>query len=74
MLLQGEITESPKHDFACRTQVKFVTDSHQTHLLKNQSLGNHHLLFPAKHIPDLERLMATLGIDRVAEGRNLFLE
>ncbi len=65
MLLQGEITESPNHDFACRTQMKFAADSHQTSLLKNQSLGNHHLLFPAKHIPEVERLMSALGIDRV---------
>lgn len=66
MLLQGKITESPNHSFACRTQMKFVADSRQTSLLKNQSLGNHHLLFPAKCIPDLERLMAALGIERVA--------
>lgn len=65
MLLQGEITGSPNHGYACRTQVKFVTDSHQTNLLKNHSLGNHHLLFPARHIPEVERLMVALGIDRV---------
>jgi hypothetical protein len=66
MLLQGEIAESPSQSFACRTQMRFLTDDKQTNLLLKNSLGNHHLLFSAKHIAQVEHLMAALGIDRVA--------
>lgn len=66
MLLKGAIIDTPDHDFACRTQIEFKTTKEQSSLLKNQSLGNHHLIFPAKHIPLVERLMMVLGIDRVA--------
>jgi len=62
MLLQGDIINTPEYDFGCRTQIEFRTTKVQAKLLKDQSLGNHHLIFPAKHIPLLERLMQVLGI------------
>jgi len=65
MLLQGDITNTPDFDFACRTQIEFKTSMEQAKLLKDQSLGNHHLIFPANHIPILERMMLILGINRV---------
>ena len=65
MLLQGEIVNTPDYDFACRTQIEFKTSKEQISLLKEKSLGNHHLLFPAKHIPLLECMMQTLGLSRV---------
>ncbi len=65
MLLQGDIINTPDHDFACRTQIEFKTSMEQSSLLKNQSLGNHHLIFPAQHIPLVERLMMVLGIEKV---------
>ena len=66
MLLQGDIINTPDYDFACRTQIEFKTNKEQAQLLKDQSLGNHHLIFPAKHINLLERMMQVLGIRRVA--------
>mgnify|MGYP006935332612 CR=1 FL=1 len=65
MLLEGEIVDTPSHSFACRTQAEFRTTKAQTSLLKNNSLGNHHLIFPAEFISILKRLMSQLQIDRV---------
>ena len=65
MLLEGEISDTPNHDFACRTQIEFKTTKEQTDLLKNKSLGNHHLIFPAKYIPLVARMMQQLQINRV---------
>jgi len=65
MLLEGEIIETPNHSFACRTQVEFKTTKEQTNLLKNKSLGNHHLILPAKYIALLERLMMQLQIQKI---------
>ncbi len=66
MLLNGDIIHCPDHDFACRTQIDFKTSKEQVKLLKERSLGNHHLIFPARHIPMVKRLMQVLGIKRVA--------
>ncbi len=65
MLLEGEISDTPNHDFACRTQIEFKTTKEQTDLLKNKSLGNHHLIFPAEYIPLVARMMQQLQIKRV---------
>ncbi len=65
MLLEGEITETPNHSFACRTQIEFSTTKEQTDLLKNKSLGNHHLIFPVKYVPLVIRMMDMLQIKRV---------
>lgn len=65
MLLEGEIIDTPAHSFACRTQVEFETTKEQTSLLKNNSLGNHHLIFPAEHISLLEKMMTQLEVARV---------
>jgi len=65
MLLQGDIVNTPDYDFACRTQIEFRTSSDHTNLLKTKSLGNHHLMFPARHIHLLERMMQALGMKKV---------
>lgn len=66
MLLEGEITDTPSHDFACRTQIELSTTHKQTQLLKNKSLGNHHLIFPVEYAPLLEHMMLVLGVERVS--------
>lgn len=66
MLLEGEITATPDHDFACRTQIELSTTQEQTQLLKNKSLGNHHLIFPIQYAPLLERMMLVLGVEKVS--------
>jgi len=66
MLLQGDIINTPDYNFACRTQIEFKTSKEQAKLLKEQSLGNHHLIFPVKYISILERLMQALEITRVS--------
>lgn len=66
MLLEGEIIDTPNHSFACRTQVEFKTTKQQTELLKNNSLGNHHLVFPAESISLVTRMMQQLQISRVS--------
>jgi L-fucose isomerase-like protein len=65
MLLKGEVVERPRHSFACRTQIEFKTTKEQAALLKNRSLGNHQLIFPAEFIPLLIRMMSQLEIKRV---------
>jgi len=65
MLLEGDIINTPDYDFACRTQIEFKTSREKSKLLKEHSLGNHHLIFPAKYIPLLERLMDILAITKV---------
>jgi L-fucose isomerase-like protein len=65
MLIEGEITATPSHSFACRTQIELSTSPKQTQLLKEKSLGNHHLVFPADQAILLMKMMEVLGIDRV---------
>lgn len=65
MLLNGDIIETPVYDFACRTQIEIKTTKEQSKLLKEQSLGNHHLIFPSKHIPMLECMMQALNINPI---------
>ncbi len=65
MLLDGEITNVPDHDFACRTQIEVKTSKEQAQLLKEQSLGNHHLIFPAKYISLVATMMQVLEIGKV---------
>ena len=65
MLLKGEVVDTPRHSFACRTQIEFKTTKEQAALLKNSSLGNHQLIFPAEFIPLVIRMMAQLEIKRV---------
>lgn len=65
MLIEGEITETPFHSFACRTQIELTTTKDQTQLLKNNSLGNHHLVFSIEYVPHLIKMMEILDIERV---------
>lgn len=65
MLLQGDIIYTPDYDFACRTQIEVKTSKGQTKLLKDHSLGNHHLIFPSIYISLLVRMMQVLGITRI---------
>ena len=65
MLLEGSIENTPNHDYACRTQIEFKTGNYETGLLKNSSLGNHHLVFKSEYIPLLKKVMNILGINRV---------
>lgn len=51
MLIEGEITATPSHPFACRTQIELSTTHYQTQLLKEKNLGNHHLVFPVDQAP-----------------------
>ena len=63
MLLEGQIVDTPSHSFACRTQIEFSTSNEQTAMLKNNGLGNHHLIFPAEYIPVVEKMMEVLKVD-----------
>lgn len=65
MLLEGEVLDTPTHSFACRTQIEFKTSNEQTSLLKDKSLGNHQLVFPAEYISLVEKMMVQLGVDKV---------
>ncbi len=65
MLIEGEITATPSHPFACRTQIELSTTHYQTQLLKEKNLGNHHLVFPVDQAPLLTKMMEVLGIERI---------
>lgn len=65
MLIEGEITNTPQHGFACRTQIELTTTPEQTQKLKDKALGNHHLVFPIENAPLLKRMMKILEIAKV---------
>lgn len=64
-LLEGDIINTPDYDFACRTQIELRVEKKQAKLLKDKSLGNHQLIFPAKYIAIMERMMQVLEISKV---------
>ncbi len=65
MLFEGEIVDTPSHAFACRTQVELQVSPKTISLLKNKSLGNHHLIFPVEYVPLVQKMMDILPIERV---------
>jgi L-fucose isomerase-like protein len=65
MLLEGEIIGNPNHNYACRTQIEFKSSPEQITLLKDKALGNHHLVFPARYISLMNKMMKFLGIAKV---------
>lgn len=64
-LIEGEIVNTPDYDFACRTQIELEVGVEQCKLLKNNSLGNHQILFPAQYKDVLLHMMQILGLERV---------
>ncbi|MDL2242605.1 hypothetical protein LJC25_02640 [Bacteroidales bacterium OttesenSCG-928-K03] len=42
---KGEIIATPKHEFACRTQIEVLLQENDINSLKNNPLGNHHLIW-----------------------------
>ncbi len=45
----GKIFSRPRHGFACRTQAEIVIPEKDYEKLRNQPLGNHHLIVPGRH-------------------------
>lgn len=42
----GTITHKPRHGFACRTQTEIILEASDIKRLRQQPLGNHHLIIP----------------------------
>ncbi|MDR2084021.1 MAG: hypothetical protein LBP67_03400 [Bacteroidales bacterium] len=42
---KGKIIATPKHNFACRTQIETILPNECINLLRNNPLGNHHLIW-----------------------------
>lgn len=45
----GKIISRPRHGFACRTQAEITIPEEGYKKLRNQPLGNHHLIVPGRH-------------------------
>ncbi|TVR40452.1 MAG: hypothetical protein EA394_07860 [Bacteroidia bacterium] len=48
-IAEGKIVSRPQHDFACRTQVEVALSSADLHSLRENPLGNHHLIIPGRY-------------------------
>jgi len=46
----GMVTDTPKRNDACRTQIMVNTENGDTQKLKENPLGNHHLVIPGNHL------------------------
>jgi len=65
MLFEGEVSSTPSHSFACRTQIEVKTELENLTLIKEKALGNHHLIFPAKVVPLIVKMMVMLHVERI---------
>lgn len=65
VLFEGEIVNTPSHPFACRTQIELRTNPENIHVMKNKSLGNHHLIFPAEFVSLVAKMMDFLPAEKV---------
>lgn len=59
----GNITGRPKSGSACRTQIEVKLSENEVSLLRQQPLGNHHLIFPGDCKKLLHLACTLLGIE-----------
>lgn len=61
-LSTGKIVEYPKREDACRTQIKVELDKADILKIKNNPLGNHHLVIPGSHAELIAHFFKQIGI------------
>ncbi|MBE9469424.1 MAG: hypothetical protein IMY72_14050 [Bacteroidetes bacterium] len=59
----ANITGRPKSDTACRTQIEVKLSQNEVKLLRNNPLGNHHLIFPGDCKKLLQFACEFLGVE-----------
>jgi len=59
----GTITDRPRSGSACRTQIEVKLSEKEVRLLKENPLGNHHLILPGNHKKRLQLACLLLGIN-----------
>ena len=58
----GKVTNRPKYNFACRTQIEVQLPQDAVKELKERPLGNHHLIIPGTHKHKIELVCKLLNI------------
>jgi len=61
----GRIAERPDRNDSCRTQIKVEIPTTDIQKLKDNPLGNHHLIIPGNHIELVEYFCRLTGIELV---------
>lgn len=61
----GEIVERPEREDSCRTQIKIKIPAQDIQKLKDNPLGNHHLILPGDHVALLQYFCTFTGIELV---------
>ena len=64
-LSSGRIVERPEREDSCRTQIKVEIPTTDINKLKENPLGNHHLILPGDHIDLLNYFCKLTGIERI---------
>ncbi|MDY0093252.1 MAG: hypothetical protein RBT80_11195 [Candidatus Vecturithrix sp.] len=59
----GKVLRRPKYDSACRTQIEVKLPSSAVQALRENPLGNHHLILPNDHTEILSLACQVLGMD-----------
>ncbi len=62
-LSYGNIVERPEREDSCRTQIKIEVPTTDISKLKENPLGNHHLLIPGDHVELLKYFCKLTGIE-----------
>jgi L-fucose isomerase-like protein len=61
----GNIVERPEREDSCRTQIKIEIPQSDITKLKENPLGNHHLLIPGNHVELLKYFCKLTGIELI---------
>jgi len=64
-LSYGRVVERPERKDSCRTQIKVEIPVSDIQKLKNNPLGNHHLIIPGNHLEILNYFFRLIGIGLV---------
>jgi L-fucose isomerase-like protein len=61
----GKIVEKPNREDSCRTQIKLEIPTNDIQKLKDNPLGNHHLILPGDHRELIEYFLKMSNIDLI---------
>jgi len=67
-IASGTVTDRPREESACRTQIEVKLAPEDVRLLREQPLGNHHLVFPFDCVRLLEVGCWLVDIERVVNS------
>jgi L-fucose isomerase-like protein len=68
-LTRGRIISRPNHPFACRTQIEVELPEEAIRSIKDQPLGNHHLVMPGDHTIALRIAGETMMVDQMITSK-----